>query len=87
MGETWTIKNIEQKYLSHKRNDIYIMLEDEEINWYWDDAEVLEFDQMFNEGAQISELAAHFGRPTFEVALLIMDRDLKGMLGAGKHAN
>lgn len=63
------------------------MLEDEDVDWYWDESEVLEFDRMFNEGASLLELSQHFCRPTVEIALMTIDRDLKGLLGADRHAN
>lgn len=56
------------------------MLEDEDVDWYWDDTEVIEFDRLFNEGATILELSQHFCRPAVEIALLTIDRDLKGLL-------
>ncbi|WP_342615046.1 hypothetical protein [Peribacillus frigoritolerans] len=85
--ESRVIKNTEEKYLYHKRHNLYIMLEDEDVDWYWDDKEVIEFDRMFNEGATVLELSQHFCRPTVEIALLTIDRDLKGLLGVSQHAN
>lgn len=85
--ESRVIKNAEEKYLYHKRHNLYIMLEDEDVDWYWDESEVIEFDRMFNEGATVLELSQHFCRPTVEIALLTIDRDLKGMLGVCQHSN
>ncbi|MFJ7993608.1 hypothetical protein ACIQY5_15705 [Peribacillus frigoritolerans] len=78
--ESRVIKNTEEKYLYHKRHNLYIMLEDEDVDWYWDDTEVIEFDRLFFEGATILELSQHFCRPVVEIALLTIDRDLKGLL-------
>lgn len=85
--ENRVIKNINEKYLYQRRYNVYIMLEDEDIDWYWDESEIMEFDRMFNEGATVLELSQHFSRPTVEIALLTIDRDLKGMLGADPLAN
>ncbi|MGE6717857.1 hypothetical protein ACQKGD_10835 [Peribacillus frigoritolerans] len=85
--ESIVIKNTEEKYLYHKRFNLYIMLEDEDIDWYWKESEIIEFDRMFNEGATVLELSQHFCRPTVEIALLTIDRDLKGLLGVNQHAN
>lgn len=79
--ESIVIKNLEEKYLSHKRHNVYTVLEDEEINWNWDESEVIEFDRMFNEGAYILDIAKRFNRPAIEITLLAIDRDLKGFLG------
>lgn len=85
--ENRVIKNTEEKYLYHRRHNLYIMLEDEDVDWYWNESEVLEFDRMFNEGATVLELSQHFCRPTIEIALMTIDRDLKGLLGVDQHAN
>jgi hypothetical protein len=80
------IRDTEEKFMYHKRFNLYIMLEDEDVDWYWDQSEVIEFDRMFNAGATVLELSQHFCRPTVEIALLTIDRDLKGLL-KGQHAN
>ncbi|MEC0271904.1 hypothetical protein [Peribacillus frigoritolerans] len=78
--ESIVTKSIEEQHLYHKRYNVYIMLEDEDIDWYWKESEIIEFDRMFNEGATVLELSQHFCRPTVEIALLTIDRDLKGLL-------
>ncbi|MBK5497434.1 hypothetical protein [Peribacillus sp. TH14] len=86
-AESIVIKNTEEKYLYSKCYNVYIMLEDEDIDWYWDESEIMEFDLMFNEGATVLELSQHFCRPTVEIALLTIDRDLKGLLEVNQNAN
>lgn len=53
----------------------YIALEELDFLWYPED--VLEFDQMWNAGKGIFELAEYFGRSTDEIAVLAIDRRIK----------
>ncbi|MGM9925193.1 MAG: hypothetical protein ACI35R_13190 [Bacillus sp. (in: firmicutes)] len=79
---------VEQRYLQQKRNRTYIMLEDEEFNWYWDEKEVEEFDYFFNQGLNVFDLAHKFNRPEEEIAVMMIDRGRKGKLKRGElHAS
>lgn len=59
-----------------RTNSIYIALEEQDHIWELED--VLEFDQLWQGGYSIEYIADYFGRKLYEVAILIMDRSLKG---------
>ena len=83
MSVEWkAIKSIEKSKKRKQPLVRYLMLETNDINWFWDEKDVLEFDRLFLEGYSIQQLAKYFKRPTFEIALLTIDRDLQGKLGA-----
>jgi hypothetical protein len=73
-------KSIETRFLIHQRNNIYIPLEDEEFDWFWDLEDVLEFDELYQQGKSIQEIAEYFGRTHEEVAILVIDRALKNKI-------
>lgn len=68
-------KKLENLYMKNKRNNVYIALE--ELNFHWDRGQVEEFDQCWNDGYSIIELADYFKRTQEEIGLLIIDRSLK----------
>jgi hypothetical protein len=72
------IKNIEARYLTHSRRNIYTALE--EADFIWDEREVLVFDELWKRGLSIEKLAAHFDRTTDDMMLLIMDRAQLGYI-------
>ncbi|KAB2328954.1 helix-turn-helix domain-containing protein [Cytobacillus depressus] len=61
----------------------YIALE--ELNFFWDQNEISEFDKLWAEGASLYELMERFNRNHAEVAVLIMDRSLKGKIKERKY--
>jgi hypothetical protein len=54
------------------RQNIYIACED--MNFTWDEVEVLEFEKLWNAGVGLFEIADKLQRDPDEVALLIIDR-------------
>jgi hypothetical protein len=76
--EESAIYGIHKRYLKKERNNTYIALE--ELDFTWSMEEVFEFEKMWNEGKSLMEIAEHFGRTHEEVAVLIMDRALKGKI-------
>ncbi|WP_227522037.1 helix-turn-helix domain containing protein [Bacillus solitudinis] len=66
---------IENSHLTHSRQIIYIALE--ELNFLWDEKEVIEFDQMWKRGVSLKRMARYFNREEDEVAMLILDRKRK----------
>ena len=77
------IRNIEGKSHNDQYRERYIMLGSEniKINWFWEPSQVREFDRLFKEGYTIKQLSKYFKRPQFEIALMLIDRDLLGKLG------
>lgn len=76
--ENTAISGIERRYMKQERNYIYTALE--ELDFNWDIDEVFEFEGMWNEGKSLIEIAEYFGRTHEEVAVLVMDRALKGKI-------
>lgn len=77
--ETKARQAIERKYLKRRNNSaIYIALE--EVNMIWTPKEVGWFDDMWRSGSSLLFIAAKLKRKPLEVALLIMDRELKGKI-------
>jgi len=46
----------------------------EEMDFYWSESEVIKFEQLWNRGECIFEIAKHLKRDPDEVALLVIDR-------------
>ncbi|PEJ46943.1 helix-turn-helix domain containing protein [Bacillus sp. AFS002410] len=66
------------KDTTKKRKKVVIVLE--ELDFTWDESEVKEFVRLWKEDTSIWELAKHFQRPQAELALLIMDQEIKGRI-------
>jgi hypothetical protein len=84
--EGQAIFRIENNYLRVKRLFTYIALE--EIDFIWSLEDVHEFDEMWKHGIKqgktaeelIPEIAEYFGRTHEEIAVLVMDRGMKGKI-------
>lgn len=62
------------------RRKIYLVLED--IDPVWDEKEVVEFDRLWAEGADIEQIAKRFKRDPDEVLILAIDRARQGYITA-----
>ncbi|ANB66178.1 hypothetical protein GFC29_3849 (plasmid) [Anoxybacillus sp. B7M1] len=56
----------------------YILFEN--VDFYWDQRDVLLFDRLWENGRSIKNIAAHFDRDEDEIALLVIDRARKGRI-------
>lgn len=84
----WSAERIERKmerdYMKRKSSAIYMALEDENLNYFWDEKEVLMFDQLWNNGTNIIDISEFFDRDPDEVVILAIDRARKGFIGKRK---
>jgi hypothetical protein len=71
-------KELEKQYLTTKRSLIYIACED--LDFVWDEHDLIEFVNDWKSGKSIYELSSKFEREQDEVAILIMDLARKGMI-------
>lgn len=78
MSEGAAIYWIEEGHMKRQRLNIYIALE--ELDFTWDEKEVLYFDSMWKEGISLERIAEFFNRPEDEIGILIMDRCRKGFI-------
>lgn len=62
---------------------IYLALE--EANFVWREHEIKRFEQHWREGMDIVTMSKIFKRPQYEVAILVMDRHLKGTIKKRQH--
>jgi len=66
--------------LKHRRQNIYVACED--LDFVWDEKDVKQFDRMWEEGLSLPDIARAFGRDENEVAILAIDRRMKGYIQA-----
>lgn len=71
-------------YMKKSSQALYMALDDDDINFYWDDKDVLQFDQMWESRVNIMDIAEFFGRDPDEVMLLAIDRARKGFISKRK---
>lgn len=67
------------KRMAVQRRAMYLACED--LDFVWDEDEVLEFDRLWHAGASIYEIARHFRRDPDEVVILAIDRARQGFIG------
>lgn len=71
-------KAIEKEHLTTKRSLIYIACED--LDFVWDEHDLIEFINDWKSGKSIFQLADRFQREQDEIAILILDLARKGMI-------
>jgi hypothetical protein len=62
--------------LKHQRQNIYLACEN--LDFVWDERDVVAFDHMWNEGFSIWDIAKAFDRDPDEVVILAIDRVKRG---------
>jgi hypothetical protein len=71
---------LEKRFMTQKRRNIYIALE--ELDFTWGEDQVLEVIEMWNDDVPLIYIADHFDRKDEEVGVLIMDLALKDKIKA-----
>lgn len=66
--------NMEKKYLKSQKRAVYIPLEDVEIDWFWDHNQVMIFDELWNIGVPLSDIAEELDKTFLEALLMMADR-------------
>lgn len=77
-AEGKTITNLEKQYMTKKREQVYIALED--IDFIWDEKEVKKFILMWNSDFPVEKIAKKLNRPIDDVAMLVYDQALKSKI-------
>ncbi|WP_342537327.1 helix-turn-helix domain containing protein [Sporosarcina sp. FSL K6-3508] len=57
-----------------KHEDTHILLENADIQWYWDGSQIIRFRELWREGSSIEEIAEELGSNSTSIALLVMDQ-------------
>lgn len=70
-------KRLEDRYCKFSRLNTYIMFENVDIDWYWTNEEVNEFDKAMRAGMNVIEIAEKFDRLQEEVVLMAIDRSMR----------
>lgn len=72
---------MENYYLRNRRNIIYTSLEEiEDTDWFWCPSEIEKFDNLWNEGKPIKEMARELNRSEIAVFLQSLDRIYRGKI-------
>lgn len=66
-----TITSLENKYMTARRREVNVILDDIEC-WVWSDEEIAEFKQMWRSGKPFHEIVDWFGRDPDEITLLMI---------------
>jgi hypothetical protein len=84
----WSAERAERKvgeaYMKKTSRNIYMALDDDDLNFYWDEREVMQFDRLWKSEMNILEIAEFFNRDPDEVVVLALDRARKGFIGKRK---
>lgn len=73
-AENKAIKNIQKSHMKDKLSKRYIALENIEIDFVWDEHDVVDVDKLWETGYAIDFIAAEFERPINDVFALLWDR-------------
>ncbi|WP_153732728.1 helix-turn-helix domain containing protein [Sporosarcina obsidiansis] len=65
---------------SLKQEEAHILLENADVQWYWDGHQVIRFRELWREGASIEDIAEVFGRNLLSTALLVLDQADQGYI-------
>lgn len=69
------------KLFRHKRNQIYVALEDvEDVEFIWSEKEIANFEILWNMDMPLAEIAKQLDCTETSVFLLAFDRGLKGAI-------
>lgn len=66
--------------VSARYERFYVLFEDATVKWKWTESELLHFCQLWNAGADISEMAKEFKTNRRSIALVVMDQAEQGLI-------
>lgn len=69
--------SIADKYFHYERKEFCVLLEDIDIQWFWEEKELLEFDRLWTEGVSLWDIAERIGAEYHEAMLMMIDRRFK----------
>lgn len=72
------IKYLESRYLYEKRRSIYIA--NEEVNQVWDESDIPDFVEMWNNKKTLKEISKYLGAEKEELQLLAIDLMKRGLI-------
>lgn len=75
-------KLIHTKYFKAKRRFFRALLEDIETKWFWSEDELKRFEDMWAAGYPVTEIVRLLPAQPHEVALLIVDAEMRGAIKA-----
>lgn len=78
--ESAAIHNLENTNRKHSYEPIYIMLGNHNINWFWYEWEVREYDRLIKSDCSVKEIADCLNRTVDEVMIMAIDRHMSGKL-------
>jgi hypothetical protein len=79
-AENRAIKNIQKSHMKEKLSYRYIALENIEIDFVWDERDVVSVDMLWEKGYAIDFIAAEFNRPINDLFALLWDRLEQGFI-------
>lgn len=77
-GENITTVRLEKKYMTEKRQKVYIACET--LDFIWDEKDVKVIERMWSSGVSIYDISRSFNRDPDEVVILIIDRARRGSI-------
>jgi hypothetical protein len=86
MSENHVIGRIEAAYMTKRRRDTYLALDDLDFDFTWSLGEVREMKHLWNEGTALEEIAEHFDRDIDECFILLFDLARKGKIKYRKNS-
>lgn len=75
---TALIRQLERTHCRKQSRKVYLALE--ELDFTWDEREVVQFESLWREGISLWDIAESFGRDPDEVLILAIDRGRRGTI-------
>lgn len=78
--EARAIQSIEEKFLTEERNNWVILLEDIETRWFWEERELRDFDDLWNEGYSLWDISEMMECKFHEALLIMLERKYRAKI-------
>jgi hypothetical protein len=75
---TALIRQLERTHCQKQSQKVYLALE--ELDFTWDEREIIQFETLWREGISLWDIAKSFGRDPDEVLILAVDRGRRGTI-------
>lgn len=84
--EESTITWLEKSHMTKRRRNIYLALDELDLDYTWDMSEVNEMQQLWNDGTSLEGIAEHFRRDPAECFILLFDLAQKSKIEYRKNS-
>lgn len=79
-AESFAVAQQERAHMKKDRRILYCPFEDVDLEWYWDEKELNEFRELWEQGATLLEMTRQLKKNEYDIMFLVADQARLGKI-------